>query len=666
PVYHNDVTAAFVNTVPQWANIKAGDFAQARHFNQRVYSGLMPDGSTWVNTVAADPFATNNNQPKSIMETRSINTNEYRLQTSADLTINIAKGLDFKSLASSYINYSSTLDFAKRNSTGDGVLNKGVYTNKTFIDLLTENTFTYNKKIKEHSINVLAGFTAQKTTIKDEQATGLDYPSDNITTLNNALQLDKAGTFNLKNQIGLLSYLGRVNYSYGNKYLLSASFRADGSSYFAKGNKWGYFPSISAGWLMKQEKFLNDVTWLNNLKLRASYGISGNNRIVDNAFSNLLYPANYPFNSGNGITGSGQAGSTTIIGNPEVTWESTFQTNIGLDAVLLKNRITLGVDIYVSKTDKLLQQQSAMAFTGVPAFWNNIGSLRNRGYEIELTTVNIEKRNFKWVTSGNFSHNKNEIIELGKEAFLLNQGERTEVYMNKVGNPLVAFYGFKTDGVWLSQADINAAIAKGLTSGVGATLFVPGGLKLVDINGDNVIDNNDRTQIGSPYPDFTWGLTNSFTYKAFDLGFTFQGVQGGSLINGDINYNESKRYNKEYSDNRWISPNNPGDGKTPYSTVGFNAMLTDYVVEDASYYALREVLLGYKFPASLAKSIGLGSIRLYASAQNLFFHSAKNYRSLNPEARTNSGPYATSLIDGYQRGAFPTAKSFLFGIDINF
>jgi hypothetical protein len=336
-----------------------------------------------------------------------------------------------------------------------------------------------------------------------------------------------------------------------------------------------------------------------------------------------------------------------------------------LDLSLLKNRLSLSVDIYRSKTKALLLQQSSMAFTGALFYNNNIGSLKNNGIEIELNSVNLDKRDFKWSTSLNFSRNRNNIDELGQEAQLLNQGERTELYLNKPGNPLIQFFGFKTDGVWLSQADIDAAKAKGLNSAL-ANVFVPGGLKLVDLNGDNIIDNNDRTVIGNPYPDFTWGITNNFTYKAFDLSFTFQGVQGGSLVNGDVNYNESKRYNLQYNENRWISPNNPGDGKTPYSTIGFNWMLTDYCVEDASYFALREVLLGYKLPVKWARAIGMSSLRLYTSAQNLFFHFPSGYRGLNPEARTNSAAYASPLIDGYQRGAFPTSRSFLFGIDINF
>jgi TonB-linked SusC/RagA family outer membrane protein len=665
PVYHTDATAAFVNQVAQWANIKAGDFAQARHFNGRVYTGTMPDGSNWVNTAAVDPFATANNTPKSIMETRTINSNEYRLQSSADLSINILPGLDFKSLASSYVNYTNTLDFAKKNSSNDGTVSRGVYTNRMYIDLLSENTLTYNKKIKDHSFSILAGFTSQKTTIKDEQTTGLDYPSDNITTLNTALQIDKANSFNLKNQIGLVSYLGRVNYSYANKYLLSASFRADGSSYFAPGKKWGSFPSVSLGWAASEEKFLQNVDWLSKLKLRASYGATGNNRITDFAFVDLLYSANYPFGAGTGTVTSGQTPSATILSNPDVTWERTFQYNFGADISLFKNRVNLTLDYYQSKTDRLLLQQSAMAFTGVPLTWNNIGSLQNRGLEIELSTTNISKKNFKWTTSANISFNKNKILELGAEAYLLNQGERTEVYMNRVGDPLIQYFGYKTDGIWVSQAQINDAKAKGLNSAL-SNFFVPGGLKLVDLNGDNIVDDKDRTVIGNPYPDFTYGITNNFTYKSFDIGFTIQGIQGGTLVNGDPNYNETKRYNRNYNANRWLSPMFPGDSKTPYSTVGFNWMLTDYVVEDASYYALREVILGYTLPQSLARSAHVSSLRFYISVQNLYFHSAKSYRGINPEARFNTGPYATPLADGYQRGSFPMPKTILFGLDINF
>lgn len=667
PVYHTATTAAFVNQDPLWINIKPGDFAQARHFNNRVYSGLMPDGSTWVNTSQQSPFNTANNTPKSIMETRTIKTNDYRVLGSTDLNINIIPGLDFKTTASVYADYTTGLDFAKSNSSKDGDINKGIYVNRLFIDLLSENTFTYSRQLGDHSFTVLAGFTGQKTKIDNQQITALNYPSDNITTLNTALQIDQDpdNTYNTKNQIGLLSYLGRLTYSYKNKYLLSASYRADGSSYFALGHKWGSFPSISVGWVASQEKFMEKVDWITTLKLRGSYGVTGNNRIVDFAFVDLLYPANYSFGSQTGTVNAGQVPSSSILSNPDITWERTFQFNGGLDMTLFNNAVNFSFDIYQSKTDQLLLKQATLAFTGVPQTWNNIGSLRNRGIEFEITTNNIRRKNFTWSTSANISHNKNRIIELGEEAFLLNQGERTELYLNKPHGPLVQFFGYKTDGVWLSQADIDAAKAAGLTSGL-SNLFVPGGLKLVDVNGDKKIDDNDRVVTGNPFPDFIWGLTNNFKYKNFDFSFLLQGSQGGELINGDPNYNETKRYNKNYNTNRWLSPMFPGDGKTPYSTVGFNWMLTDYVVEDASYYALRELIVGYTLPQRATRSLHINSLRFYFSAQNLYYHFGSNYRGINPEARFTSGPYSTPLVDGYQRGAYPLPKTVLVGIDVNF
>ncbi len=666
PVYHNELTAAWVRQNPQWADIKAGDFAHPRHFSNQIYSGTMPDGSLWTSTGPTGPLTgSSQNNPKSSVISQDLDTYEYRLQSSANLKITLTKGLDFKTMASVYINNTTGLNWSNRNATGDGIVNKGIYSTSSYIDLLSENTLNYNKTVGKHNINALLGYTAQTTKINRSQVTGLDYPSDNIRTINNASQIDKAGTTSSINQIGLISYLGRINYDYQDKYLLSASFRTDGSSYFGPGSKWGSFPSLSVGWVASEETFLQNIDWMNKLKLRASYGVSGNNRILDFGFIDLLYSANYPLGAGTGNLTAGQATSPSIIANSDITWESTFHTNLGLDISILKSKIDLSVDVYQSKTDKLLLQQSSMAFTGVPLFWNNIGSLQNKGFEIELTSRNVAKKDFKWTTSANFAHTENRISELGKEAYLLNQGERTEVYQNKVGDPLIQFFGFKTDGVWLSQADVDKAKADGMKSSL-TSYFVPGGLKLVDINGDKVIDNNDRTVLGNPYPDFTWGVTNNLNYKSFDLSFTFQGVQGGSLVNGDPNYNEAKQKNRAYNANRWLSPMFPGDGKTPYSTNGFNWLLTDYVVEDASYYTLREINLGYKLPKKVSKLVGLNSSRLYLSAQNLYFHTAQGYRGLNPEGRATNGAYGSSLVDGYQRGSFPIPKTFIVGIDLNF
>lgn len=662
PVFLDEKTAEFVRQNPLYADVKAGDYAQARYFSGRIYSGLMPDGSTYSTEVAVDPFGTSNQTPKFSLETRTINSNDFRILNSGDLTINLLPGLDFKTMVSTYVNYTTNLDFAKRSSNRPGDVNKGVYSNRLFVDLLSENTLNYNKKFKDHSIGLLVGFTAQKTSIKDEQVTGLDYPSDDVTTLNTALTIDKENSFNTRNQIGLLSYLGRFTYGYRSKYLLAASFRADGSSYFAPGKKWGYFPSVSVGWAVNKEKFLSGISWLSELKFRGSYGATGNNRIVDFAFVDLLYNANYPLGAGNGSSTVGLVPSRDVLSNENITWERTFQYNAGMDLSLFKNAFTVALDVYRSTTDQLLLRQATLGFAGVPSTWNNIGSLENKGIELEVSTVNVRTRNFKWTTSANISHNKNKVLELGDEALILNQGERTELYINQVGGPLVQFYGFKTNGVWNSTAEITESK---LTSTL-SNAFAPGGLKLVDLNGDSKIDANDRTVMGNPYPDFVWGITNNFNIAGFDLSFMLQGVQGGSLLNGDPNYLELKRTTRVYSNNRWLSPMFPGDGKTPYSSNGFNWMLTDYVVEDASYATLREVLLGYTLPEKWTKKAKISSLRVYFSAQNLYFLTSDSYRGINVEGRFSSGPYNTPLVDGYQRGSFPMNRTFLFGVDLNF
>lgn len=669
PLVLDASTAAFISQNPTYANVQPGDFAQPRMFNDLNYNGTLPDGSTFTNalgnTLSLSTSA--NNSPYAILETQKITAQDYRLFTSSDISYQILPELTFKTMLSAYINYSTSLDFAKSNSSAAGAVSKGVYINRLYIDLLNENTLTYTKRFKDHSFNVVVGFTAQKVKLDSSKSTGLNFQSDNITSLNTALSIDQPNTYTNSNKIGLISYLTRINYGYKDKYLLSASFRADGSSYFGPGNKWGTFPAVSLGWVASKEKFMQNISWINNLKFRGSYGTTGNNRIIDFAFVNLLYAANYPFGPGTGTSTQGLNASASILSNPNITWERTFQFNGGVDIALFRNRISLSLDVYQSKTDKLLLNQAALGITGVPQTWNNIGRLQNNGIELELSSNNIREKNFTWTTALNFAHTQNKLLQLGNEAYLLNIGERQDGYINQVGRPLIEFYGFKTDGVWLSQSQINSALAKGAKSSL-AGYFTPGALKFVDINGDGTIDLNDRTTIGNPYPDFTWGITNSFNYKSFDLSFTFQGVQGGKVLNGDAFYNEARKYNKTFNENRWISPANPGDGLTPYFTNGYTNAWTqsDYIIKDASYYALREVLIGYTMPARFASKIKLTSFRIYFSAQNLFFHANKDYTGLNIEGRNTSGAYSSPLLDGYQRGAFPTNRTLLIGVELKF
>lgn len=665
PAYHTEFSAAFVNQNPQWADIKAGDYAQARHFNGISYSGYMPDGQLWTSTGTIDPWNTTNNTPLSIAN-RTDNTRlNYRVLGSMDLDYEIIKNLIFKTSIGGYYNITQNRTFVQSDARQDGAVNQATLFNRHYKDILWENTLNYTKKIRQHNFTGLLGFTTQQTWIDDDNMVGRDFPTEDFKTLNQAGQIDQELTYTLKDQIGLLSYLGRITYDFDNKYMLAVSYRVDGSSYFYKGQKYGSFPSISAGWMLSDESFMKGISWLNSLKIRSSYGATGNNRINSFAFQDLMYPANYSFGTGTGNVNLGLSPNGELLANPSITWERTFESNTGIDAAFLRNRINLTVEYYSSKTDRLLYNQATMAFSGSNEYINNAGRVKNKGVEVELTTKNIHNTNFEWTTNLNISHNRNTLTELGGEPFQYSFGERNEVYAANIGQPSIQFFGYKTDGVWLSQAQIDEAVDNGLTTNL-SNYLVPGGLKIVDVDNNNIIDQNDRTIIGNPFPDFTWGITNTMKYKNFDLSFLLQGAKGGQLINGDHNYNESKRFNRAIVENRWLSEMHPGDGKTPYLTNGINWMLTDYVVEDASYASLRSVILGYTFKQKALSKIGVKALRLYASGENLLYFMGKGYRGINPEARTISGDYNNPLISGYQRGAFPLMRTYMFGLDFNF
>jgi TonB-dependent starch-binding outer membrane protein SusC len=675
PLTLDERTAAYIRTLPTNSTVLAGDFAQPRIFNDLAFSGTMPDGSTFTNplgtTLALSASA--NNSPYSVLQTRKITTSDYRLSASADIAYTFNKNFTFKTTLLAYINYTDGLDFAKKNSNRQGDVSKGIYTKKLYTNLLNENTLNYTKQIGDHSIAGFAGITFEKKRTNFDQTTGLNYLNDNITTLNTALSIEQSAggipsTFNNTFADGLISYIGRVTYSYKNKYLFLASLRSDVSgAAFAPDRKTGYFPAVSLGWVASKEKFLADAKWLSNLKFRASYGALGNNSIGPFQWLDILNTSNYILGAGTGNSTLGVTPSSTILSNPPITWERTFQTNLGLDLSILKNALNFSLDVYRSNTEKLLLNQTTLGITGVPFTINNIGSVQNEGIEFEITSNNIRKKNFTWTTSANIARTTNKVIELGNESRILNFGERVDGYISKVGAPITQFFGYKTDGIWSSQQQILDAQAKGLTSPLSG-YFTQGALKFVDVNNDNIINADDRTELGNAYPDYTWGITNAFSYKGIDISFTFQGVQGGKVLNGDGFYNEARKINQEFIANRWISPSNPGDGKTPYFTNGYTNAWTesDYLLTDASYFALREVLVGYSLPKEWVKHMHLSNVRAYFSAQNLFFKANKDYKGLNIEARNTNAQYANPFVGGYQRGAFPTNRTIIFGLDINF
>jgi TonB-linked SusC/RagA family outer membrane protein len=681
PVKHTAETLAFIQTAAGGnPGVNIGDYANPQHFYNIAFPNyIMPDGSNYTSTSTASPWTTTSINPFKVLNLQDDTQEDFRIQSSFDLTYKITKDLTFKTTANAYYRYNDRLQWVGTNANAESNSNFAVYTRNNTRDLLTENTLNYVKVFDKHSFNVLAGFSAQRSDYYYSSFQGNNYANENIRTFNNATTITLANNLStsavvgeVKNATSLLSYYGRIVYSYDGLFNVTGTIRKDGASQFGPGNKWGSFPSVSAGVNLAKLDFIQSSDVISKLNFRAAYGETGNNRTdrlpTRNAFNpylNILENNNYVSGSGNGTSVSGQVTPNAVGANVDITWETTVSANLGFDLSMFRNRLNLSADFYESNTDKLLLQTNNQLFSGTALSWNNVGSLRNRGHEIELSTTNIRTENFKWTTTANYASNRLKLTDFGGLAETPTTGERGELYITKVGSPLVQFYGYKTDGVWLSQAEIDASGFTAANVSIGT--LTPGALKLVDVSGDGKINAEDRTIIGDPYADFTWGITNTLEYKSIDLSFSFQGVQGIEMYQGDTGYNETRRQVLNYTQNRWVSPSNPGDGLTPFETNGgIHWVLTDYGIDDASYVALREVTLGYNLNEKWAKQIGLNQLRMYFTGQNMLYLTAKSFRGINPESRRTGGTYASSLVTGYDRGGYPVPKTLVLGIDVKF
>ncbi|AJR04352.1 SusC/RagA family TonB-linked outer membrane protein [Siansivirga zeaxanthinifaciens] len=697
PVRHTAETLALAQSDGNFQDLVVGDYANPSHFYSLVFPEYpLPDGTTYTSTNLSNPWTTSSINPFKVLNLQDDTQEEFRVQANFYLDYKINKDLTFKTTANAYYRFSDRVQWVGTNARAETNVNYAVYITRDYRDLLSENTLNYVKDFDKHSFNALIGFSAQRTDYHNSSFTGQNFPNDNIRTWNNAGTLvnlnsssDPGGE--VKNATALLSYYGRLVYSYDGLFNLTGTFRRDGASQFGPGNKWGTFPSVSGGINLARLDFIKSSNVISKLNFRVAYGETGNNRTEplgsNNAFNpylNLLTNtpyggdisiydstnANYVTGSGNGTQANGQATPAEAGANADLTWETTVSTNLGFDLGLFRNRVNLSAEFYESNTDKLLLTPENQLYSGVQFAWNNVGSLQNRGHEIELSTINIATENFRWTTVANYASNRLKLTDFGGLAETPRPGERGELYITEVGSPLVQFYGYKTDGVWVSQAEIDAS---GFTNDdVSIGTLTPGGLKLLDISGpdgvpDGKINTDDRTVIGDPYADFTWGMTNTFEYKGIDLSFSFQGVHGIEMYLGDTGYTETKSQVVNYTKNRWVSPSNPGDGQTPYETLGgVQWVQTDYGIDDASYIALRDITLGYNLDEKWSNRIGLNQLRVYVAGQNLLYLTAKDFRGLNPESRRSGGQYSSPLITGYDRGGYPVPKTIVLGFDVKF
>ena len=657
PVRHNDWTTAFTGYT---------GFARGSHFNNIVTPTGPADeygNPTWDK---GSPFSSANNNPKSVMENTERWSESFGGLANAYLEVTLAKGLVFKSSNGFNLRYSPSYTYEKLNALKDDTPSSATFYSTLYSDLLSENTLNYNLTRAQHKLDLLAGYTIEKTRVQRVALSGTGFPTDDIHTLNAATVFSLAannngnnagtGTFRYPDKM-LESGLARATYSYADKYLLSASLRLDRSSLFTKGHRNAWFPSVSAGWRVSQEPWMQHIDWINTLKLRASYGVTGNNNVNYYSALEVLNGANYATGKGNGSLVSGTANTSSTLANADITWEQTDEFNAGLDLSVLRSRITLGLDVYYSITRALLFEQPTQSFTGFTKYWNNIGRVRNSGVEIQLNTVNYNTKRFTWTTDVNFSLSRNKLLEIGGERQVITQGERNENYIARVGEPLIQYYGYKTEGVWNSTAEIAANPHFATDQ--------PGGLRIVDTNKDGFLTSEDRVALGNPYPDFTYGLTNTFKIRKFDMSFLIQGVQGITVFNGDVYYNESHKYNTAYLKDRWVSESYPGNGKVPYGKTGTDMLLTDYPLQDGSYVCLRNVVMGYTFNAKDLHD-KLGGLRIYLTGSNLAYLWSKDYKGVNPESRMTSGTYSSPMISGYQRGGFPVTSTLTLGVDVKF
>lgn len=522
---------------------------------------------------------------------------------------------------------------------------------------LWENQLTYNKTIKDHVINAILVQSLQKETDKSMNVTATDYPNDYIQTISGGtVSKGSSGT----DEWSLASFLARVQYSYKSKYMFSAAIRADGSSRFGKNNRWGFFPSVSAAWRISAEDFMASTrNWLNDLKLRASYGQTGNFQIGNYTHLATLSPDNYILGNKGGAEVSGY--KPTGVENSNLTWEKTGMANVGIDANLWNGYLTLTAEGYYSMTTDMLLEVPIPHLTGYTTTLMNIGKVNNRGIELQLGSSHSYENGLGYSFSANFSKNINEVKALGaNDTPIIKSGSVNHAYyITEVGKPIGSYYLMTVDGVFKNEEELKAYPHFANTQ--------PGDFRFVDMDGDGIIDlDKDRSIVGNYMPDFTYGFGGSIDFKGFDLQMAFQGVYGNEILNLNRRYLDNMEGNVNgtiAARNRWVSSDNPGDGLTNRANrkqKGNNGRTSTWHIEDGSYLRLQNLAVGYTLPSKLTEKALISKLRIYISCQNLFTWT--NYSGYNPEVSNRT----SALTPGEDYGTYPLARTFMAGVNLTF
>ncbi|MDA9330216.1 TonB-dependent receptor [bacterium] len=647
PLYLDENTIKFVNRTRDkgvYANAKIGDYAVQRMFDDfDLANGVpMPNGASGLdisNTSNTNPAAKVLESDRGDRKFKTYGNAYFKIKFNDNLSLRTSFGGDYQN--TSYKRWRGIEHSRKGASAAFLQLSD---TNR--FHMVTETYFTYNRSIGEHEINSVFGTGAESWNTEFNTAYGAGYTSDLIQTLSGADPLTiTAGSMDYKSR--LLSFFARVNYTYANKYLASLSVRRDGYSVFGSNQKYGDFPALSVGWKVHQEDFLRDSEVINSLKLRLSYGMTGNpgvdtgNDQVDNyPFLALLATSNAI------IDGSAVTGFNSLnISNPNLRWERSIEINPGIDFGLFYNKITGSIDYYERKSDQLLLYNPISSTTGFNNALVNLGEVENKGIELELRSRNVSKENFSWSSTFIASHNKNTLLDFADADGQIQSidAKRAAEWINQVGQPISSFYG------WVVDKEIPTEYLKNPWHPIGAKAQ---DVYVRDLNGDGLIDDDDKTILGSPYPDLVWSFGNEFKIGDVDLSLLFQGSHGAEVRNmGDQyifnHFNSGQDFNSSTPNQQFIK----------------QKIFTDAIIQDASYIALRNVNIGYTFSDdSITSQLGISKARVYLSGQNLMYLKADNYTGFNPESINNT----SSTTYGYQRAGSPVFKTISLGVNLEF
>lgn len=590
---------------------------------------------------------------------------DIRMNTALNLTIDLLKGLKLNGMAAwNYRNqnersYVPTWSNAKWDTADHpGVFSSSSYSTDIYNSLLLQGLLTYNNTWGKHSLDAMIGASQEWNKLNSTLQSVSDFPNDKSWVFDK----DKGSTTK-SNEIdyvenALLSYFGRIQYSFMERYLFSASLRRDGSSKFGSKNRWGWFPSVSAAWKINEETFMHSLSWIGTAKLRLSWGEAGNDRIGTAQFLSNMKSLNYPIGDAQEVANGYVLGN---LANPYLGWETTTSYNIGIDFGVLNNRIYFTADYYKKTTKNLLLNSPVSLITGFSKMMANVGNVDNWGLEFELNTANISTSAFKWNSSLNISLNRNKITSLGSDNSDIRSGLGNTI-IQRVGYPVNSFMLLQVERT-LRASDFEA---DGITPKKGIAIYTgqrPGDSKWKDINNDGKITSADYTVAGSFEPKFEWGFTNTFRYKDFDASILLQGKVGGKLLAiGSRSWNRptnDPRYNylSKWLYKSYWSEDEPGDGKTPafYATVTGGQYDTNWLY-DAGYVRVKNVTLGYTVP--FKSNAFISKLRLYVSCDNVYIwdHYDVGY---SPEGATQDN--ASS-----DWGAYPLARTFSFGVNVTF